>query len=165
MTELKFIVAKEKNDLETIVLLADTIWREHYRDILSQGQIDYMLTNFQSYAAIKKTIDGGETYYIIEYGGLPVGYCGIVYNGKKLYLDKLYILKESRGMKIGGATAAFIFDTAKKHGCDAVYLTVNKYNTDSIRAYRSIGFVTESAVNTDIGGGYIMDDYQMYKYL
>ena len=42
-----------------------------------------------------------------------------------------------------------------------MYLTVNKYNDLGIRAYEGTGFVTIDAVETDIGEGYIMDDYIM----
>jgi hypothetical protein len=42
-------------------------------------------------------------------------------------------------------------------------LTVNKYNTSSIKAYLALGFSVTDAVVTDIGEGYSMDDYVMEK--
>ena len=44
-----------------------------------------------------------------------------------------------------------------------MYLTVNTGNELGIRAYRGKGFETIEAVETDIGSGYIMDDYIMEK--
>ena len=42
-------------------------------------------------------------------------------------------------------------------------VTVNKGNELGIRAYEGKGFATIDAVETDIGEGYIMDDYIMEK--
>ena len=44
-----------------------------------------------------------------------------------------------------------------------MYLTVNKYNEMGIRAYQAKGFETIESVETDIGRGFIMDDYVMEK--
>ena len=44
-----------------------------------------------------------------------------------------------------------------------MYLTVNKGNDLGIRAYLGTGFRTIDAVETDIGNGFIMDDYIMEK--
>ena len=44
-----------------------------------------------------------------------------------------------------------------------MYLTVNKHNELGIRAYRGKGFETIDAVETDIGHGFIMDDYIMER--
>ena len=44
-----------------------------------------------------------------------------------------------------------------------MYLTVNKGNVLGIRAYEGNRFVTIDAVETDIGSGFIMDDFIMEK--
>ena len=44
-----------------------------------------------------------------------------------------------------------------------MYLTVNKYNELAIRAYVGKGFETIDSVETDIGEGFIMDDFVMQK--
>ena len=44
-------------------------------------------------------------------------------------------------------------------------LSVNKHNTRAIAAYRRNGFVIAESVVTDIGGGFVMDDYVMAKNL
>jgi RimJ/RimL family protein N-acetyltransferase len=42
-----------------------------------------------------------------------------------------------------------------------LYLTVNKNNIKAINAYYKAGFFKESDIVTDIGDGYIMDDFVM----
>ena len=42
-----------------------------------------------------------------------------------------------------------------------IWLTVNRRNERAIGAYRRTGFREVRAQVTDIGGGYVMDDYVM----
>ena len=42
-----------------------------------------------------------------------------------------------------------------------VYLTVNKYNKHTIDVYNHCGYKTIRSEQTNIGKGYIMDDYVM----
>jgi len=44
-----------------------------------------------------------------------------------------------------------------------LWLTVNKENAVSIAFYERIGFTTQEAMVTDIGEGFVMDDYRMVK--
>ena len=44
-----------------------------------------------------------------------------------------------------------------------MYLTVNKHNELGVRAYNGTGFEVIDAVETDIGEGFIMDDYIMER--
>ena len=55
--------------------------------------------------------------------------------------------------------------SAVPSGKSCIYLTVNKYNSGSIEVYKKLGFTVADQVVTDIGGGYVMDDYIMEKAL
>lgn len=44
-----------------------------------------------------------------------------------------------------------------------MYLTVNKGNELGIRAYKGHSFETIESVESDIGNGFIMDDYIMAR--
>lgn len=46
-------------------------------------------------------------------------------------------------------------------GARTIWLTVNRRNERAIGAYRRAGFREVRAQVTDIGGGYVMDDYIM----
>ena len=43
----------------------------------------------------------------------------------------------------------------------AIYLTCNKHNEHSLAVYRKKGFKVIDEAETDIGQGFIMDDYIM----
>ncbi|MDD3441568.1 MAG: GNAT family N-acetyltransferase, partial [Kiritimatiellae bacterium] len=48
-------------------------------------------------------------------------------------------------------------------GCRELWLTVNKHNTGSIAFYERMGFRKTGALVTDIGHGFVMDDWRMAK--
>ena len=48
-------------------------------------------------------------------------------------------------------------------GISTMKLHVNKYNTNSILAYEKMGYVNTESMVTDIGKGFVMDDYLMVK--
>ena len=55
----------------------------------------------------------------------------------------------------------FVINRAKELGTHAITLTVNKYNTNSIKAYEKMGFKNTGSIVSDIGAGFVMDDYTM----
>ena len=54
---------------------------------------------------------------------------------------------------------------AEEHGKTSLMLHVNKYNASSIAVYGKRGFEKRCDLVTDIGEGYVMDDYVMVKKL
>ena len=48
---------------------------------------------------------------------------------------------------------------AREQDKKAIYLTCNKFNQHSLDVYRAKGFKDIDSVQTDIGQGFIMDDY------
>ena len=64
-----------------------------------------------------------------------------------------------------GKALSFVEEQARKEGLPAIRLTVNKENTHAFEVYRHYGFQVADKVETDIGGGYVMDDFIMVKTL
>ncbi|CCY62509.1 c_GCAxxG_C_C family protein [Clostridium sp. CAG:967] len=149
---------KVKN-IKELASLASCIWHEYWTCILSPEQIDFMVENFQSEHAIKNQIENENyTYYFIVSDGEKAGYFGISDKKEYLFLSKLYIKKEYRNKGLG--TEAFEkIKQLSQH--KPIRLTVNKYNINTIKAYEKWGFKTVDAVVTDIGSGFVMDDFIM----
>ena len=163
---IEIVVAQTKQDYKLIEELADIIWRKHYIPITGIGQVEYMLNKYQSAKAIaKQIVDEGFEYFILSFGKTPVGYIAIKKEDNALFLSKLYVLSNYRGKKIGKHAMEFIETRAREHQLKSITLTVNKNNTNSIKAYEKLGFVRVKPLVKDIGGGYVMDDYQMAKSL
>jgi ribosomal protein S18 acetylase RimI-like enzyme len=144
--------------------LAEEIWREHYTPIIGSGQVNYMLTRFQSESAIASQIeDERYIYYLIYADFLPVGYLSVQVRQDTLFLSKIYILKEHRGQGYAREAMRIIEREAHENNRETISLTVNRENTDSIEIYKSLGFRISGTKVQDIGMGYVMDDYIMVK--
>jgi len=149
----------------TVESLGKVIWKQHYTPIIGVDQVDYMLNKFQSVSAINDQIFQGDEYYLILNEEDPIGYISLQKREQSLFLSKFYIHKEARGKGYGKLSLDFIHNRAKELGCKSIDLTVNKYNTNSIEAYKRMGFDITEEVVFDIGNGFIMDDYKMKKLL
>ena len=77
----------------------------------------------------------------------------------RLFLSKLYLHKNARGKGLSSILLKQAITFAKEQGKQAVYLTCNKFNQHSLDVYRAKGFRDIDSVQTDIGHGFIMDDY------
>jgi len=148
---------------KAIAELAAEIWREHYTPIIGAGQVEYMLSNIQSAERIYADIMENEyTYFTAEIpgSGEMAGYSAVQPRDGYLLLSKLYVRKEWRGMGVARRFLEEVVEIGSKaYNFNAIRLTVNKHNETALAAYKKMGFETIDAVEADIGGGYIMDDY------
>ncbi len=159
---MHILKADSIRDAETLSILAQEIWEEHYTPIIGAAQVAYMLQNFQSRDKIYEDMTQNHYHYYIAWDGeIPVGYLGIQPQDGELYFSKLYVKKDHRGQGLSRRFLKIAVGFAQSQRLPSIYLTVNKHNEDSIAVYRRLGFATEQAVVSDIGAGYVMDDYIM----
>lgn len=160
MSETKMTEVKTPVQVESVAKLADEIWREWFPSIISESQIDYMLDKFQSAEAITKQLTEGYRYFIIRRGETYVGYTGVRPDPDgRLFLSKLYIKKEHRGKGYASETFEFLKELCRENGLHGIWLTVNKNNESTINIYKHCGFKIIGEDVTDIGSGFVMDDY------
>lgn len=152
-------------DIRRVARLAAEIWHEHYITIINREQIDYMLDIFQSVTAISDQIFNQDfTYYaIVQDDDHMIGYIAVKEEEGKLFLSKLYIVKEHRGKGYANQAFSFIEALCSSLHLSHIWLTVNKNNTSSITVYKSKGFQIVREQIADIGQGYMMDDFIMEK--
>lgn len=148
--------------------LAEEIWNEYFPPIIGQPQVEYMVERFQSEPAIAAQLEReGYLYYLVEAAGEMAGYVALVPRqaDSRLQISKLYLRKPWRGRGLGSAILARIAAISEELGYTRLYLTVNKHNARAIAAYEKLGFTRTGELVTDIGGGFVMDDYEMQKTL
>lgn len=154
-------------ELREAAVLAGKIWHECFVGIISEEQIDYMVEKFQSYTAMKEQIsDQGYCYNAVRDDGELCGYIGMKpEEGSRFFLSKLYLRKDKRNKGIASQMLEKVFSEAKSAGKSSVYLTVNKHNRHAIDVYIKKGFRMIKDAVTDIGDGFVMDDYIMEYFL
>ena len=157
----------EANELPVVKRLAHDIWYACYPGIIPVGQIDYMLSIWYEPGAMAREMAvRGVWFALIEaeqFG--PVGYVSFekVPDERVVFINKLYIQPAMQGRGLGAAALSWIADRAREMDATRLRLRVNKCNAAAIRSYLRGGFVFQEDVVTDIGSGYVMDDYVMEK--
>ena len=76
-------------------------------------------------------------------------------------LHKLYLLPELHGRGLGSLLLQHVEREVCGGAARRLILFVNKRNAKAIAAYQRNGFVAADSVVTDIGGGFVRDDYIM----
>ena len=167
MAEARFEQVTEE-DTGALAELAGAIWHEYWPALIGAAQTDYMVEQFQSLPAIERDMrEHAYEYWFIHAGDddRVVGYTGgyVEPETNRFFISKIYLRADERGKHFASAVIRFYEELCRDRGLQAMYLTVNKGNELGIRAYEGNGFETIDAVETDIGSGFIMDDYIMEK--
>lgn len=161
MKNLRLLAVSNEELVLAVSALAEDIWHTHYDSILGEAQVDYMLEKFLSFDAIKAQIINGYEYFLIIEEYNFVGFMGIHEDENGLFLSKFYVHEEFRGKGMASETFKRLLDLCKLRKISKIWLTCNRNNTDSIAIYKHWGFKKVREEVTDIGGGYVMDDFIM----
>ena len=156
--------ATNEAHLSEIHELAHRIWREYYPGIISSEQIEYMLQQGYRMDTLRRDLRQGKirTDRALIKGAL-IGFSayGPHSDADTLILHKLYVDAAFRGK----GCARKLLEAASKHARasshNSVILRVNKRNRVAIAAYQRMGFTNQGSIVSEIGGGFIMDDFLM----
>ena len=150
---------------EEIAALATIIWTSHYPAIISLEQIDYMLRRMYDPAVMRRELESGIAYDRLIVGRALRGFTsyGPTDNRRELKLHKLYIHPKFQRQGWGALLLQRVEHVARVREFNFLVLAVNKKNAAAIAAYRKNGFMIRESVVTDIGSGFVMDDYVMVK--
>ena len=171
---VSFIPVKTAADQAILADMAGEIWREYWPAHIGAAQTEYMVEKFQSLEAIQRDMaehdyeywflvateegDAGQTKRIVGFTG---GHNEPETN--RFFISKIYLYDWARGHGYARRVIEFYDDLCFARSFVGMYLTVNKYNELGIRAYKGTGFEVIDSVETDIGEGFIMDDFIMFR--
>ncbi len=149
----------------TIQALAHHIWQTAYKEILTPGQMSYMLQRIYSPASLENQITHQHHQFVIIYAeGMPAGFASYgkkqdappgVYRLHKIYLDPLL-----QGKGLGKMLLEFILKQITPLGATDLELNVNRHNK-ARHFYEKVGFNIVREEDIDIGNGFFMNDYVM----
>ena len=152
-----------KEDAVLIHTLAEQVFPDTYREILSPEQLDYMMDWMYAPENICKQMDEGHAYLLASKDRQYCGYVSVEQQDKDLFhLQKIYVLPQFQGCKAG----RFLFEQAiayikKIHPSPCTMeLNVNRYNK-ALHFYERMGMTCARQGDFDIGNGYFMNDYIM----
>ncbi|MDX2127749.1 MAG: GNAT family N-acetyltransferase [Chloroherpetonaceae bacterium] len=153
----------QPKDFATLRALADCIWKVHYPGIISMEQIEFMLERNFNDDKILLELSQGFIYELMILNGEAVGYTAYRFEteSQRVFLSKMYLLVELHGKGLGQQALSHVLAYAKEQHASSVYLFVNKKNEKAILAYQRFGFKKNRELITQIGGGFVMDDFEM----
>jgi ribosomal protein S18 acetylase RimI-like enzyme len=161
---MQIYAIQTQDEADMIARLAQEIWHEHYKPIIGEQQVAYMLEKFQSADQIWTDIkQNGYVYNYIIIGSQAAAYMAYREEDISCFLSKLYVKKQFRGQKLARLLIDHLVSCCQDNKRKEIYLTVNKNNDRSIAAYKKMMFKIERSVITDIGNGFVMDDYIMRR--
>ena len=98
-------------------------------------------------------------YFLFSYEYTFAGFAGIHEENGSLFLSKLYVHKDFRGKKIASYMFRKFIEICKMRNLNKIWLTCNRFNESTLAVYEHLGFQKVRTEVTDIGQGYVMDDY------
>ncbi len=153
----------DERDISAVYALAKRIWNDHYPGIISASQINYMLELMYAPPQIRKQRESGHQFFLLEENDTLLGYASAEnQGGGKWFLHKLYVDRQRPRSGLGTALLSHVIANAQPK---ELALHVNRKNIGAINFYFRHGFFIERLQRTDIGEGYVMDDFVMRKIL
>ena len=152
------------SDLAVVHDLAHQIWPHAYGDILSHGQLKYMLEEIYSMSSLQNQLTALQHNFILVLkDNIPVGFASFSpkeKNSTAYRLHKIYVLPEQQGTGTGKFLLAYVINSIKSLGGTSLELNINRYNKARF-FYEKQGFTITGMEDIDIGRGYFMNDYVM----
>ena len=108
----------------------------------------YLNQNFTVEKVKQELVDANNSFHIIYYNNVPAGFSKICFNSthsnislqKVTKLERLYLLKEYYGLKLGYQLFQFNVQLSKKHNETGMWLFVWVNNEKAINFYNKTGF-------------------------
>ena len=152
------------DDISLINELAWIVFPHTYKELLTEGQIEYMMDWMYSETNLRKQMtEDGHIYFIAYKDEEPAGYLSIQPEGEDTYhLQKIYVLPHFQGMKLGKLLFNHAIKAIKElhpEPCQ-MRLNVNRENK-AVTFYQRMGMVKVDEGDFPIGNGYYMNDYIM----
>ncbi len=145
-----------------ISAMAFEVWPLTYKDVLSQRQIDFMLTRNYTTEALARAIDAGQVFYMVTDNDVDLGFISVHLLQDKLRIEKLYLMPRAQGRGIGKELIAFAARLARQAALPMLELNVNRGNLPAYHFYLKQGFEVTATVDIPYYD-YVLDDYIMQK--
>jgi GNAT superfamily N-acetyltransferase len=162
---MEFREVKSPADMECLLGLIGEIWPEVFVPIIGREQVDYMLVHYQGRDAVAGEIAGGVRYFLIEREGRPAGYFAYSLEEDRLFISKIYLKKECRGLGLSSEVFCRLENLAREYQKKRLFLHVNRGNTQAVDVYLHRGFKIVKSADEKLGEKFFFNDYWMEKKL
>ena len=153
----------DEEGIPAIRRIAAVAFPATYRDLLSPGQLDYMMEWMYSEESLRGQFRAGHVWFVVSADGEPCGYVSVERQGGRLFhLHTIYALPRFQGI----AAAVRLFRGPVAYGlsvCPVPRRAERYVNRPHARlaTHHLLGLRHPREGDFPIGGGYWMNDYIM----
>ncbi len=147
-------------ELSLVIDLSRRIWPVAYAGVLTEGQIENILSRIYTLENLHAEIAAGHRFWAVFEQDVAQGYASGYRDGDVVWIKKLYVLPEVQGRGLGRAlidTVIAAFTPAKE-----ARLLVNNGNRAAQAAYERLGFAKAADVPVTMGD-YVFTDFLYRK--
>jgi ribosomal protein S18 acetylase RimI-like enzyme len=159
------------DDCATIAGIGKISVKEAHQDSCSARDLNEFIAGAYNDNSIKKELsDAANIYHLIRVNGSPAGFSKIVLNAshpnifKKntTKLDRIYLLKEFFGLKLGYELMTFNIELARNGGQSGMWLFTWVGNTQAVNFYLKTGFEIVGSHNFKVSETHYNPNHQMF---
>jgi diamine N-acetyltransferase len=149
MSGMISVIKATERDCNSIVSIGkDSVVESHRGSCSAEDMSEFLEKNYNSDAIKEELNDTNNIYYILNYNDKPVGFSKIILNAKHpnivtenaTKLDRIYLLKEFYGLKLGLELLNFNIKQAGKNNQSGMWLYTWVGNSRAINFYLKAGF-------------------------
>lgn len=153
-------------DVPAIREMAEVVFRETYKEILSPEQMEYMMDWMYSEASLlNQMTSGGNTFYVADGRGyVSFHFQETLPDGVEVYhLEKIYVMPSEQGSGLGRELfdkVVFEVRVLASGRPARIELNVNRHNR-AVTFYQHLGMYIARQGDFPIGNGFYMNDFIM----
>lgn len=165
------IIKATVEDYKPIADIGRVAVEEAHRDSCPPKDMSEYIDSHYNEDAIREELnDANNIYHIIKYQEIPVGFSKVAFDAAHpnialkniTRLDRIYLLKEFQGHKLGWELLKFNIGLAKTNNQSGMWLFTWVGNTKAIDFYHRAGFVIIGKDRFRVSERHYNDQHQMF---
>ena len=162
--EIQFTPIVTQKQASELAKVAEKIYYDYYAGLIGEENIKYMLAEYQTANSVIEQIRTRKhNYYEIFCDGEFCGYFDIMYEGRRIILDKIYVSKEYRKKGIARYVVAHIEKLCRSVNANKIIVDILVKNEAACIAYKHLGFVKLKEGVMTLGNGFQTEYAEMEK--
>lgn len=162
--EIQFTPIVTQKQASELAKVAEKIYYDYYAGLIGEENIKYMLEEYQTANSVMEQIRTRKhNYYEIFCDGEFCGYFDIMYEGRRIILDKIYVSKEYRKKGIARYVVAHIEKICRSVNANKIIVDILVKNEAACIAYKHLGFVKIKEGVMTLGNGFQAEYAEMEK--
>lgn len=159
--EIQFTPIVTQKQASKLAKVAEKIY---YAGLIGEENIKYMLAEYQTANSVIEQIRTRKhNYYEIFCDGEFCGYFDIMYEGRRIILDKIYVSKEYRKKGIARYVVVHIEKLCRSVNANKIIVDILVKNEAACIAYKHLGFVKLKEGVMTLGNGFQTEYAEMEK--